>query len=274
MRTGPGGRGCPPKRLHAASPGARGVPRSNSQIPQPAVDRAHPALRPPADDVVVGHHCQGEALVMERVEEVEDRRRGHAVEIAGGLVGQQQARPGDQRPGDRHPLTLTARERRRRKGDPVAEANAFQRDSRPVAALPPRHPGIDHGQRHVLQHRSVGQQVERLEHEPDLAAPPGGPFRFTHPGRVGPVEEVGAGRGLVQEAEQVEQRRLPRARRPDDRQVLPRLDDKVDPGDGVDLGWSREGPAHPAQFDDGGRPHRDRPTITRSPWETAPRISA
>ena len=59
------------------------------------------------------------------------------VEVAGRLVGEQQVGLGDQGPGDRDPLLLTAGQLTRPVLDPVAEADPAQRGDGPLAALVP-----------------------------------------------------------------------------------------------------------------------------------------
>ena len=97
---------------------------------------------------------------------VDDRLGGRVVERAGRLVGEDHARPVDQRAGDRHALALPARElvgqlvgvlgqpqaRQQLGAALVAAARAAQREL----------------QRDVLDRREERQEVVRLEDEPDL----------------------------------------------------------------------------------------------------------
>ena len=61
---------------------------------------------------------------------------GGRVEVAGRLVGQQQRRLADHRPGDRHPLPLAAGQLVRPVVEPVAQPDPVQRAPRPAAAAP------------------------------------------------------------------------------------------------------------------------------------------
>ena len=64
------------------------------------------------------------------------------VEVAGRLVGEDQGRVGDQRPGDRHALLLAAGQLRRLVVDAVAEAQPLERLASPGASAPHgRRPG-------------------------------------------------------------------------------------------------------------------------------------
>ena len=75
------------------------------------------------------------------------------VEVAGRLVGEQQRRAVDQRPGDRDALLLAAGELRRVVVQPVAQADALEQLRGPVAALAVGEVGWRVRQRHhhVLQ---------------------------------------------------------------------------------------------------------------------------
>ena len=106
--------------------------------------------------------------------EVEQQRAdlvaGGGVDRAGRLVGEQQRRLVDQRPGDRHPLPLAA-------GQPgrvgVAPVRDPQRAEQFVGALPRvarLDPGELCGQQHVVDDRHVVEQVEELEDHADLPA--------------------------------------------------------------------------------------------------------
>src|SRR5690606_12940675 len=58
---------------------------------------------------IVGDHHDGLAvLAVELLQQAQDLLGGLAVQVAGGLVADQQGRVGDDRAGDRHPLLLAA----------------------------------------------------------------------------------------------------------------------------------------------------------------------
>jgi hypothetical protein len=94
---------------------------------------------------------------------------GHlAVEVAGGLVGEQQARLAGQRPGDGHPLLLATRQLGRVMARPRRQADPGQRFGSTAPAFGRRQAAI--AQRHldVVDDVEVGDQVEGLEDEADL----------------------------------------------------------------------------------------------------------
>ena len=90
------------------------------------------ALDPLGDARVVRHQHDRVALVVQRAQQGEDLVAGARVEVAGRLVGEDQARPADQRARDRDALALAAGEL----GGQMARARARGRRARapPAAA--------------------------------------------------------------------------------------------------------------------------------------------
>ena len=114
------------------------------------------------------------------------------VEIAGRLVGQQQARRVDQRAGDGDALLLAAGELAGRIALAVAEAEQLQRRARPleaVAAVGRGRRGIEQRQRDVLDRAGARQQVEALEHEAEPLAADAREFRLAEPGDIDALED-------------------------------------------------------------------------------------
>jgi hypothetical protein len=102
---------------------------------------------------------------------------GGAVEVAGGLVGQQQRRLVHERPGDGDTLALAAGEQGRQRLGLVGHAQLLQQRHGPAAGggPAPRSPAEETLQLDVVQDGEVLDQVEGLEHEPDLPSPQPGP---------------------------------------------------------------------------------------------------
>ena len=85
---------------------------------------------------VVRHHDDRLAVVaVERLQQVENLVARLAIEIARGLVAQQQRRVGDDGAGDADALLLAARELPRIVLRAFGEADDFQRDARPLSPL-------------------------------------------------------------------------------------------------------------------------------------------
>ena len=91
------------------------------------------------------------------------------IQVSGRLVRQQDQRIAAQRARHRDALLLTARELRRIVLHAVRHADALQRLLHAPLALRRRHAAIRQRQFHVLVHREIADQVERLEDKADLA---------------------------------------------------------------------------------------------------------
>ena len=83
---------------------------------------------------------------LQLVEEVHHLGAGVAVEVAGRLVGEDQRRLGDERPGDRDALLLAARQLGRLMGQAIAESQPLERGLGPRRTLRrARRPGRGEG---------------------------------------------------------------------------------------------------------------------------------
>ena len=109
--------------------------------------------------------------LLQRFEELDDRRPGLRVEAAGGLVGEQQRRLEQQRAAERDPLLLAARELRRevlRRARPCPTC-VEELGARGAASSAPARPAIRPGSSDVLERGEVRQQLVELEDEADRA---------------------------------------------------------------------------------------------------------
>src|SRR6187401_1805345 len=88
-------------------------------------------------------------------------------------------------------------------------------------------------QLHVVQRGGPGEQVERLEDEPDLLVADAGELVVVHLAHLLVVQQVGALGRRVEAADQVHQRRLAGAGRTHDRDVLAAADLDVHAAQGV-----------------------------------------
>ena len=157
------------------------------------------------------------------------------VEVAGGLVGQQDRRLPADGTGDGDALLLTAGELRGQVLGAVGHADALERGVDALAPLVRLHAAVDERQLDVLEHREVADQVEALEDEADLAVADPGPLRHRQLGHFLAVQPVLAVGRRVEQAEDRQQRGLAAARRPGDGDVLALLDLHVDAREGVGL---------------------------------------
>ena len=145
------------------------------------------------------------------------------VEVAGRLVGEQDGGIVDERPRDREALLLAAGElggERGRDGpqpEPVDQLAAAPLGVRVRAAHA-------RGEQHVRLPGELGQQVEELEDEADPAAPQCAQRALGGSRHALPADLDRPAVRAIEPAEQVQQRRLARARAPEHRDDLARGD--------------------------------------------------
>ena len=97
-------------RAGLAARGFRFLGRSDTGFPQLLRELHDPPPHAVDDALIVRRHHHGRPGAVDAVEQSHDADRGGGVEVAGGLVGQQDQRPVDERPGDRDPLLLSTGE--------------------------------------------------------------------------------------------------------------------------------------------------------------------
>ena len=196
---------------------------------EPAVEQLDDPVRDLEHHRVVGRDDRRHALGPDDVpDEQHDPLPGLRVELAGRLVGEQEPRPVRERPGDRHPLLLAARELVRAVLRPLAEADELEELGHAGVALSGIRP--DEAERHldVLGRGQDRDQAERLEHERDRVAAHARGRVLGQARDLRPVDHDGARRRLVEAAEEVEQRGLAGARPAADREQLAAGDVHVD----------------------------------------------
>ena len=132
------------------------APAAGRFLREPALLEPEAPVRLVGQRPVVGHHQDGGVVVpAERAEQLDDVLARLLVQVAGGLVGQDQLGFVRQRPGDRHALLLAA-------GEPVDPARVLLRvelDLLEQLAAPARparlaHAGELHRQHHVVHART------------------------------------------------------------------------------------------------------------------------
>ena len=89
------------------------------------------------------------------------------VEVAGGLVGQDEGRLADERAGYRDALLLPSGQLAGSVVDPVGQSHPLQREQSACLALLATDAGVDQRQLHVAPGRHGRQEVELLEDEAD-----------------------------------------------------------------------------------------------------------
>ena len=150
----------------------------------------------------------------------QDAGGGVLVEVAGGLVHQHQAGIGDQGPGDRRTLALTAGQLAGLVFGPGAQPYLVQQSTRLVLGVTLAATANDQRQRHVLQRRELRQQMVELVDEADVAIAEAPDLGVAHLVQHGVGHPYFAGAGAVEATEQVEQGGLAGARTADHRDPL------------------------------------------------------
>ena len=158
-----------------------GMLMTRSQRPAPA-DRAggrddaafakHDAPRTDLIDemhIVAGDDHRHADLV-EALEQFHDLERELRIEIAGGLIGNEQRRLRHHRPRDADPLLLAGREFQGERFLLAEQADLIQRRPHAFVDFALRNAGDDQRQRHIVGHRPVMQQFVILKHHADLPA--------------------------------------------------------------------------------------------------------
>ena len=198
----------------------------------PTVGHADAAARLGGDAWIVGHEHDRLAMVGDdRSEQFDDTARVLGIEGSGRLVGKDDRRRGDQRPGDRSALLLTAGEGIGTVVGAVPHADGLERGagSRVTAGLGD---AVEHQrQADILDQRQFGEEVVTLEDEADPAPPDNRQVVVAEGGQIDPLEDHLPGGRPGDATEKVEERALPRPRGPGDRHELPRLDLDIDTTD-------------------------------------------
>ena len=180
-----------------------------------AVGQEHHPVRVRGPARVVRHHDDGLAELGHRVAQERQQVGGSiGVQVAGGLIGEDEGRFVDQRPGARDALLLAAGHLARPVLQPVGDAQLLHQVAEPVLVNLVTRQG--RGQGDVLGRGQRRNQVEGLEHEADAVPPqPGQPAVVQLPDVLAVHERLPGGRP-VQARHAVHERRLARARRAHD----------------------------------------------------------
>src|SRR4051794_14533317 len=164
---------------------------------------------------IVGHeHERRAAVALQREEQVDDRVAGLVVEVAGRLVGNENRRVRRDRPSNGDALLLAARKLRRIMVQPLAQAHSRK------LALGSRKGVLGVGklerQGDVLERRHGRHEMEGLEHDADAPAAKARERVLVEAAEIRAVDDDAARTGALEAGHQHQERRFPRARRPDE----------------------------------------------------------
>src|SRR5262245_2019625 len=172
---------------------------------------------------VVGGNDDGSARFVELDEQPQQPFRQIRVDIARGLVGEEELRPRDHRPRDGGALLLSTREHRRQGGDAIAKSNPIQQFDDFLAIALFRM--SDHPQRQsdVLERRHVVEQPEILKYDAN-ASPQRGERVVAEHGDIVPEQRHQASGGPQRNEQETQERGLASAGRPGDELEGTRVD--------------------------------------------------
>ncbi len=180
-----------------------------------------------------GHEDGGLEVLGGAAEEVEDEVAGGGVEIADGLVGEQEFGFVDESAGDGDALNLTA-------GELVGHAVGIVSEFDPGEGFEGGFSGVggageQEGEFDVFGDGEGGEELEILEDEADFVAAEGGELGVVEVGGDSAVDGDGAGRGEVHGAGEVEQGGFTAAAAADEGDELAGVEGKRNPIEGRHL---------------------------------------
>jgi len=150
-------------------------------------------------------------------EDVQDRPTGLRIEVAGGLVREDETRLRHERAGDRHALLLAPGQLGRHAGARRrVDAHLLECLGCPDFGGAPPKPDEPEGPRHVLLRREGGKEIETLEHEADVTQAQITAGVVGQVGQLLPPQDHAPARRGVEPGDQVEERALARAARAHD----------------------------------------------------------
>ncbi len=155
----------------------------------------------------VGDDDDGDAGAVEFLEEFHDLATAVGIEVAGGFIGHEDGGIVDEGAGDGDALLLAAGEFVGAVVEALAEADLFEEFLR-AGGFVVDFVAVDEWEGDVVDGGGAAQEVELLEDEADGFGADVGELVVVEPGDVFVEELEGAGVGLVEEAEEVEEGRF------------------------------------------------------------------
>jgi hypothetical protein len=187
--------------------------RRDPRVDQFPIGKQQSAIGPLRQAAVVGHHQDRFALLGEVVKNGENGFSGARIQVAGGLIGDDNRRVVCQGAGDRCALLLPSGNRRRKLVGVVFQPDHPQQIHGALFALA-RIVNVAeiHGQHDIFQQGQRGQQLEELKNYPQVAAAPDRHFPFAEIMNACFPNADRTGGGVVDAGNHVDQRRFPAAR--------------------------------------------------------------
>ena len=193
-------------------------------LDDPAVEKVDDAVGIARVALRVGDHHDGGALLVQLGEQVHHLLAVLGIEVASRLVGEDELGVGDHGAGDGDALLLSARELLREVLGAVGDGHSLHHGRDPLLALRGADVQVAQRQLYVFIDVQLVDEVEALEHEADVALAELGALLLLQAADLLSEQLIGALGGIIQEAEDVEQRGFAAARRPHDGDELAIVD--------------------------------------------------
>ena len=145
---------------------------------------------------LVGNHHHGDAHAVDGLQQLHHLHAQLGVNVAGGLVRNDELRAMYQRAGQSNALLLTARNLIRQPVGLICQAHQAQNIGHPLFDLVLRDVGYAHGEGHIFIHAHGGNQAEILKNHAHAAAQIGH-LAFFHDGKIQPIHQHPAAGGLL-----------------------------------------------------------------------------
>lgn len=142
--------------------------------------------------------------MVQPAEQPDDLLSRFAIKVTGGLIGQQNSRRGDQRPGDCNTLALAAGQICGPVPGTMGQADFFQLHHRSLPCRGQADAAVIQWQRDIVENGQAGQQIEALEHKAQQAVSGDGALIGSGMRHVATVQYQPPPARLVEQADQVE----------------------------------------------------------------------
>ena len=193
-------------------------------LDDPAVEKVDDAVGIARVALRVGDHHDGGALLVQLGEQIHHLLAVLGIKVASRLVGEDELGVGDHGAGDGDALLLSARELLREVLGAVGDGHSLHHGRDPLLALRGADVQVAQRQLYVFIDVQLVDEVEALEHEADVALAELGALLLLQAADLLSEQLIGALGGIIQEAEDVEQRGFAAARRPHDGDELAIVD--------------------------------------------------
>ena len=172
----------------------------------------------------------GAVFAIKREQQIGNFVPGLAIEVAGGLIGEQNGRAPVKGPGQRHPLLFAAGELRRQVVQAFAKSQLLKQRAGIAPALAIAGAAQQRRQLDVLQGVERRDQHKRLKNKTNVLRPQRRPRLFIHPVQRFAQHRYFPAAAIVEAGEDRQQGRFTGTRLADQGDGLPRFDNQLNSG--------------------------------------------